>query len=182
MNNKQRKNLRRKKPKRRVRGVPALFRPDVSELGGKDMVMSPESSIDVARLLRDEVKKRWPDASGLPETISGKHTKLLKDVLEEFSTDAVREMVRIIVWDFDEIQRNKGFFPTSSHLKWPWIDQLYNYRHALASVVGEGITDSSSRVSAYKQRYHSGNEVKAPESTGKPETSKDIARRILGQG
>jgi hypothetical protein len=182
MKDKQNKNLHRKKPKRRVRGAPIFFKPNIEVENEKELIMPPETSSDIARLLKDEIKKRWPDAVGLPETISGKHVKILKGVVEEFQGETVREMVRILVWDFDEIQKNKGFFPPSSHLKWPWLDQLYNYRHALASAVGEGITDSASRVSAYKQRYHSDNEVPTSTPSNKPETSKDIAKRILGQG
>lgn len=182
MKNKRDKNLRPVKPKRRVRGVPALFKPNIEETKLPNMVKDPESPMDVARLLRDEIKKRWPDASGIPDTISGKHTKLLKNVLEEFPGETVREMVRVIVWDFDEIQRNKGFFPPCNHLNWPWIDQLYNYRHSLSGAVGKGITDSTSRVSTYVQRYHSGAtpaETSAPPTEG--ESMRDIAKRVLGQ-
>lgn len=173
-------NLRRKKSKKRVRGAPAFFQPETSNLLHKEMVMAPESSTDVARLVKDEIKKRWPDATGLPETISGKHIKLIKNILEEFPNESVKEMVRILVWDFDEIKKNKGFFPTSNHLNWPWIDQLYNYRHALAGAIGKGITDSTSRVSAYAQRYHSDTSPTDKPVSTEGESMRDIAKRVLG--
>lgn len=172
-------SLRRKKSKKRTRGATLLFKPEL-ETKPKELIMAPETPTNVARLLKDEIKKRWPDALGLPETISGKHIKLSKTMIEEFSPETVKEMIRIVVWDFDEIKRNKGFFPTSNHLNWPWIDQLYNYRHALSGAVGKGITDSTSRVSAYAQRYHSETPpVDRPVTDG--ESMHDIAKRILGQ-
>ncbi len=139
------------------------------------LVKPPETSMDIARLLADEIKKKWSDAQ-IPMSMSGKHLKLMSSLLEEFPSDAVRNMIRILVWDFDEIKKNKGFFPPSSHLSWPWLDQLYNYRHALASALNSGITDSTSRVSVYAQKYLN----KLPEKTEQL-TAKELAKKILGQ-
>jgi len=139
------------------------------------LVRPPETSMDIARLLADEIKKKWADAQ-IPMSMSGKHLKLMETMLQEFSSDSVRSMIRILVWDFDEIKKNKGFFPTSSHLSWPWLDQLYNYRHALASVINTGITDSTSRVSVYAQKY-----LNKPSEGTEKLSMKDKAKKMLGQ-
>jgi hypothetical protein len=178
------RSIKRRNTKRRVRGAPAFFKPEVSNTNQKDKIMIPETPEDVARLLKDEIKKKWPDAAGLPEIVSGKHAKLLKLILSEYLPETILDMVRVLVWDFDEIKKNKSFFPPCNHLNWPWIDQLYNYKPALAGAIMTGITDSTSRVSAYRQRYHSeaSKAIDPAPSNDKPESSKDIAKRILGQG
>lgn len=176
------KKLRRSKPKKRIRGAPIFGAASISP-PKTDLVMSPESAMDIARLLLDEIHKKWPNVE-MPTSVTGKHTKLNKNLLEEFSGDALKEMIRVLVWDFEAIKTNKTFFPSSSHLNWPWLDQLYNYRYALSSSVGDGVTDSVFRVSVYRQRYHTGSKdaakpVEAP-TTGKP-SMKDLAKRVLGQ-
>jgi hypothetical protein len=185
--------MAKKKPKigrtsrpRRVRGTPLFDAPKKPEQAPNyHLVKDPENYMDIARFLSDEVKKKWPEAV-TPETVTGKHIRMNKTLLEEYTPENIREMIRVLVWDFDEIKKNKGFFPPSSHLVWPWLDQLHNYKHALASSIKKGVTDSTSRTSAYVQRYHSEN---APQQVAVPittetqseESLKDLAKRMLGQ-
>jgi hypothetical protein len=177
MKKKKDRNLQRVQTKKRIRGTPMFDPPKpVAEID-TNLVKEPESIMDVARLLADEIKKKWPDAQ-TPSSLAGKHAKLSQTIVEEFGGEVIRSMIRVLVWDFEEIKKNKAFFPPSNHLNWPWIDQLYNYRHALASVTTTGITDSTSRISAYAQKY-----LKQEESsdTGQGESLKDIAKKLLGQ-
>lgn len=183
---KKKPKIERKSRPRRVRGAP-LFdapKPVADNAPNPNLVKDPETYMDVARFLADEVKKKWPEAV-TPEAVSGKFIRLNKNLLEEFSPENVREMIRILVWDFDEIKKNKAFFPPSNHLVWPWLDQLHNYRHALASSIKKGVTDSTSRTSAYMQRYHSEStpQVAMPVKTdeGGEQSLKDLAKKMLGQ-
>lgn len=181
MVDKSRRNIKKIKGKRRTRGTPMFDKPIEIKEDKNKLIKEPESNMDVARLLADEIIKKWPDAT-TPTNVSGKHTKLSNDIINEFDGQTVLSMIRILVWDFEEIRKNKSFFPPSSHLNWPWIDQLYNYRHALASSVGTGITDSTSRTSAYAQRYLSAKpeNIESSDKTTQ-ESMKDIAKKLLGQ-
>lgn len=171
------KSLKRSK-NRTVRGTPFFDEPIKHEK--TDLVMEPETFMDVARLLADEIKKKWPDGE-LPEKISGKHIRLANEISKEFAGDTIISIIRILVWDFEEIKKNKAFFPPCSHLSWPWIDQLHHFRLALASATQSGITDSTSRVSAYAQKYLG---QKPQETSSIQESSgnsmQDLARKILG--
>lgn len=175
------RSIRRKKPNKRIRGTPMFDAPKAKEPSTKDLVMEPETSMDIARLLADEIIKKWPDAK-IPTAIAGKHVKFAKDVVAEFDSSTIKSMIRVLVWDFEEIKKNKAFFPPCNHLTWPWIDQLYHYRLALAGAVGSGITDATSRTSAYAQKYLSNSSTSSDEkSQPQGESMKDIAKRLLGQ-
>src|ERR1022692_376877 len=117
------RDIGRFKAKKRNRGMPMFEQKESTpkDMPKLDLVMEPETSMDVARLLADEIKKKWPNAT-IPTTISGKHTKLTRDVMAEFDAETVKKMVRVLVWDFEEIKKNKAFFPPSSHLNTPWLD------------------------------------------------------------
>lgn len=181
------RSIKRKKAKKRIRGTPAFDNPLVGTVKPVESI-TPETNMDVARLLVDEITKKWPDAkTRLPENLSGKHVKLTRALTEEFNGEQIRSMIRVLVWDFEEIKKSKAFYPPCPS-DYPWIDQLYIYRFALASVTGTGITDATSRSSTYAQRYLSGETPQAPKPVETPageapakESLKDIARRLLGQ-
>lgn len=184
------RSVKRKKAKKRVRGTPAFDNPLRGTVKPVESI-EPETGMDIARHFADEVTKKWPDAkASLPMNLSGKHVKLTRTLAEEFSGEQIKSMIRVLVWDFEEIKKSKTFFPPCADLVRPWIDQLYNYRYALASATGTGITDPTSRISAYAQRYLIAETPPTPpapkpvDTTGEApakESLKDIARRLLGQ-
>jgi len=148
------KDIKKSKKIRKVtRRAPLFDNAVLEKKDTKDLVILPNSAIDIARLMRDEVLSKYPDTK-LPQSLTGKHSKILNMMIDEFGPSAVREMIRILVWDFDVIKSNpKDFYPPCATLNFPWLDQLYHYRYALFSAQGKGLTVSSSRISKYAERY-----------------------------
>jgi len=172
------KKINRVKKKARNHSLPFFDSP--KPLLHKDLQpKEPETPMDIARYLSDEIKKKWPNAI-IPDQLSGKHQSQLKMMLQEYTPQNIREMIRLLVWDFETIKNDKAFFPPSSHLEYPWLDQLYNYRFSLAPSIGKGITNGTSRISLYNQRYIQQVQAQS-QSTSDPQSAKEIAKKLLGR-
>ena len=98
MKKKKDRSLQRIKPKKRVRGTPMFDSPKFVE-PSSSLVKEPESNMDVARLLADELKKKWPDAQ-IPMSLAGKNAKFSQSIFEEFGGETINSMIRVLVWDF----------------------------------------------------------------------------------
>ncbi len=117
--------------------------------------MPPQDPIGAFRFFSDESRKKWAD---VPSTDPlRKHLKCFRDLLGSYGGETLREMIRLLVWDWEVIQSLKVgnsvvFFPPSASPR-PSVQDFFRWHESLSTYVGRGVVDGDHRVSEYARRY-----------------------------
>lgn len=115
----------------------------------------PSTSTGLARHFELVVLKHFPDAVISHDNVD---YKWCKELLKQFSTEDLYEMIMLLVLDWPNITQNKAFFPPASGN--PKIKQLYSWRKELADYInGKGVTSGPAhRHSAYAEDWRRRND------------------------
>jgi hypothetical protein len=130
--------------------------------GSRDSVQpQPEimtnDQTDILCLLAAELRKRFGEEVNprLPRSLTGKQRgQLKKTIIERFGEDQITKMIRVLVWDWEEVR--VGFWPKTPMVPMPTVDHLVTFCDVLVQFVDSGVpsTDPARRGRAgYAERY-----------------------------
>lgn len=125
----------------------------------------PQSPQDVLEILRSEIRSKYGfDASrSVPMTPeAATHKIVAKTILEKYPSDVVIKMLRVLVWDWEQV---RTFFPPAPGVRTPTLEHLVKYRAILSTSINTGVDyDIAGRGShnSYAARYL--NKTHSPET------------------
>jgi hypothetical protein len=110
---------------------------------------APNSTLGFAKFVETVIKKHFPNAVVRPDKVD---FKWCKDLLAQFTTEELYEMVMLLTLDWTNINHGKEFFPPGGDH--PVIKDLFRHRALLATYIGKGYyVVPNYRTSAYQADY-----------------------------
>lgn len=146
--------------KRRGAGAPVSKKDETKDVVDKHLTHDPDAVSEVPSKpwplywhFRDSVRKKFPEAR-LPDDPNPKYLKWGKDLLKDYSTSDLYEMIRVLVLDYENINASRIFFKFSG-TPTPTYEQFFSNRDMLATFIGTGvISPPAVRFSAYADDYN----------------------------
>jgi len=107
---------------------------------------TPGDTLGLAKFFAKAVQKANPFAAIRPGQVD---LTWCKQLLQEYATNELYEMIMVLVLDWPNIQQSKKFFPPPGGAT-PTIADFFKWRAVLATYIGKGFTDGpTARMSAY---------------------------------
>ena len=125
---------------------------------------------------RRAVKSKYPGAR-FPKDGGPKYLRWAKELLRDYSRKELYEMIRLLVFDYENIKPSRVFFKNNRGSPTPTFDLFYSNAVALQSLIGKGIISPPAvRYSPYADDYakrHGQSADITPNQSGEGKTEVD---------